>query len=157
VVLFLPHMQRKPAKRDVVASTPYRPPVPAATRTGGRKAAVRMASAGLLVGMTIVAGVAVLTVRDEPPVEVTFTTPAVSAPAVDTQLVIDREARRVTLMRDGDLAWRGRGPIDCVSGRRWTDLGDRAALVARACVRLRDGAVVALAGRVPAGAPVRVR
>jgi hypothetical protein len=36
-------------------------------------------------------------------------------------------------------------------------LRDRAAIVARACVRLRSGAVVALAGRVPEGTTLTLR
>ena len=51
-------MPRTSPERDIVASAPYKPPVSAATRMGGRRAAWRLASAGLLVGMTIVAGVA---------------------------------------------------------------------------------------------------
>ncbi len=149
-------MRKEPAERDVVARTAYRPPVSSPTRAGGRRTALRVASASVLVGMTIVAGVALVAARDDGPVEVTFRTPAAAAPPA-TELVIDREAHSVTLVRDGDRVWRGRGPADCVTGRRLADLGDRAAIVARACVRLRDGALVALAGRVPVGSPVSVR
>jgi hypothetical protein len=120
---------------------------------------MRLASAGVLVGMTIVAGVAALGANDPPGVEVTFRAPQApaAAPASDVQLIVDAAARRVTLLREGTAAWRGRGPIDCITGRRWTDLGDGAGLLAQACVRLRDGAIVGLAGRVPAGTPVAVR
>ena len=61
------------------------------------------------------------------------------------------------LVRHGRVAWRGDGPVDCVSGRPWGAPTDRTALVAQACVRLDDGAIVSLAGRVPAGATVQVR
>ena len=61
------------------------------------------------------------------------------------------------LVRDGEVAWRGTGPVDCVSGRRWASPVDRTQLVAKACVRLSDGAIVSLAGRVPAGAALLVR
>jgi hypothetical protein len=152
-------MQRESSQRDIVASTPYRPPVPEPTRTGGRRVALRVASAGLLVGMTIVAGVALTGASSSDPVEVTFRAPApvARAPAsVQAKLVIDRGSRHVTLLRGDEAAWRARGPIHCVSGRRWKDFGDRVGLVAHAGVRLRDGAVVGLAGRVPEGTALRI-
>jgi hypothetical protein len=156
-------MERKAAQRDIVARA-YRPPVAASTRMGGRRVAMRMASAGLILGITIVAGVALSGAWDTGPVEVRFRPPeaATQAPVVatgapDARLVIDRDARRVTLLRHGAPAWWARGPIHCVSGRRWRSFGDRAAIVARACVRLRTGAVVALSGRVPAGAALKLR
>ena len=152
-------MQRKAAERDIVASAPYRPPVSASTRPGGRRVALRVASAGLLAGMTIVAGVALTGAWSSGPVEVRFRAPEapVVAVASEARLVIDRAARRVTLVRDGSPAWRGRGPVHCVSGRLWRGFDDRAGLVDRACVRLRSGAVVGLAGRVPEGAALKVR
>jgi hypothetical protein len=149
-------MQRKSSDRDVVARVAYRPPAPAAARPGGRRVVMRLASVGVLVGVTIVAGVAVLGASRPAPIEVTYEAPPVPAAAV-SELVIDRDPRRVTLRTGDELAWRGQGPIDCVSGRPWADLRDHAALLARACVRLRDGAVVGLSGRVPPGATVRVR
>jgi hypothetical protein len=149
-------MERRSSDRDVVARVPYRPPAPAAARPGGRRVVMRLASVGVLVGMTIIAGVAVLGASRPAPVEVTFEAPPVPAAAA-SELVINGEAGRVTLRTGDELAWRGRGPIDCVSGRPWTDLRDHAALLDRACVRLRGGAVVGLSGRVPPGATVRIR
>jgi hypothetical protein len=150
-------MPRRPAKRDVVASTP----VTAATRMGGRKVAWRLASAGVLVGMTIVAGVALGGAWSSQPVEVRFRAPerpaAAPAAATDTQLVIELDRHRMKLVRHEQVAWRGDGPLDCVTGRPWRAFGDSAALVAQACVRLADGAIVSLAGRVPAGVVVDVR
>ncbi len=154
-------MQRKPPQREVVASTPYRPPVSAATRMGGRRAAWRLASAGLLVGMTIVAGVALTGAWSSSPVEVGFGAPgrpaAAPAAAGDTQLVLEQDRLRMKLVHGGEVAWRGTGPVDCVTGRRWTSVADHAALLAQACVRLGDGAIVSLAGRVPAGTALLVR
>jgi hypothetical protein len=152
-------MKRESPARDVVASAPrYQPPVSASTRTGGRRVALRLASAGLLVGMTVAAGVALMGAWSDAPVEVGFQPPAASAPtALEPQLVIDRSSHTVTLMRGEDLVWRARGPIDCVSGRRWRSFADRVALVERACVRLRSGAVVALSGRVPEGTATKLR
>ena len=151
-------MPQKAAKRDVVASTPYRPPVPAATRKDGKRLRWHLAGAGALLGMTVAAGIALTSVSDRPQVEVGFSAPApaVQAPA-DVRLVIEREGAHLRLTSDGAVVWRGRGPIDCVSGKRVRRLRDGAGLVARACVRLRDGAVVSLAGRVPDGAAVQVR
>jgi hypothetical protein len=152
-------MERKSPARDVVASTSaYRPPVSASTRTGGRRVALRLASAALLVGMTVAVGVALVSAWSDAPVEVRFKPPAAAAPAaIAQQVVIDRSSHTVTLVRGGDLAWRARGPIDCVSGRRWRSFADRIALVERACVRLSSGAVVALSGRVPEGASLKLR
>jgi hypothetical protein len=159
-------MERKSAERDIVARAPYRPPVAASTRTGGRRTAMRAASAGLILGITIVAGVALSGAWSSGPVEVRFRPPQAPAPpaapvaapaAPGARLVIDRAARRVTLLRHGAPAWRARGPIDCVSGRRWRSFRDRPAIVARACVRLRSGAVVGLAGRVPRRTALHVR
>jgi hypothetical protein len=152
-------MARKHAERDIVASTPYRPPTAGATRSGGRRVVVRVASAGVLVGATILAAVALGGAGSSGPVEVRFQPPQAPAAVAPPQarLVVDRAARRVTLVRDGSAAWRARGPIHCVSGRRWRSVENRAALVSHACVRLRSGAVVALAGRVPAGVAVKVR
>ncbi len=119
----------------------------------------RLASAGLLVGMTIVAGVALTGAWSPRPVEVGFRAPERPAAAVagDAQLVLESDRHRMKLVRDGEVAWRGTGPVDCVSGRRWTSPVDRTQLVATACVRLSDGAIVSLAGRVPAGAALLVR
>jgi hypothetical protein len=151
-------MARKSPARDVVASTPaYRPPVSASTRTGGRRVALRIASAGLLAGMTVAAGVALVGAWSDAPVEVRFKPPAASAPVPpEAQLVIDRSARTVTLLRGDAVAWRARGPIDCVTGHRWRSFADGVELVGRACVRLRSGAVVALSGRVPEGAALKL-
>jgi hypothetical protein len=159
VVFFLRHMERESPARDVVASTPaYRPPVSASTRTGGRRVALRLASAGLLVGMTVAAGVALVSAWGDAPVEVGFKPPAAAAPApVAQQVVIDRSSRSVSLVRGDVVVWRAKGPIDCVSGHRWRSFADRIALVERACVRLGSGAVVALSGRVPEGAALRLR
>jgi len=148
-------------ERDIVASAPYRPPVSGATRMGGRRTVWRLASAGLLVGMTIVAGIALTGAWSPQPVEVGFRAPErpASAPPVgrDAQLVLEQDRYRMKLVRDGEVAWRGTGPVDCVSGRRWSSPVDRTQLVAKACVRLSDGTIVSLAGRVPAGAAVLVR
>ena len=151
-------MQRKPAEREVVASTPYRPPVPVPTRKGGPRLRWHLAGAGALLGLTVAAGIAVTSISTRPQVEVGFSAPepAVQAPA-DLRLVVDRDAARVRLERDGEVVWRARGPIGCITGERLRGLRDGAGLVARACVRLRDGAVVGLAGRVPDGAAVLIR
>jgi hypothetical protein len=154
-------MPRTSPERDIVASAPYKPPVSAATRMGGRRTVWRLASAGLLVGMTIVAGVALTGASGPQPVEVGFRAPqrpAAAAPvAGDAQLVLEQDRHRMKLVRDGEVAWRGTGPVDCVTGRHWTSPVDRSRLLATACVRLSDGAIVSLAGRVPAGAAVAVR
>jgi hypothetical protein len=158
-------MPQKDAERDVVARIPFRPPVAGSTRTDGRRVALRVVSAGVLLGIVIIAGVALGGAGSSQPVEVRFGAPvapvAPAAPAVaaapSSRLVIDRRARRVTLMRAGSAAWHGRGPIHCVSGKRWRSFEDRVAIVARGCVRLRSGAVVALAGRVPSGTALKVR
>ena len=155
-------MPRTSSERDVVASAPYKPPVSAATRMGGRRAVWRLASAGLLVGMTIVAGVTLTGAWSSKPVEVGFRAPErpAAAPPVgddDAQLVLEQDRYRMKLVRDGEVAWRGTGPVDCVSGHRWSSPTDRTQLVAKACIRLSDGAIVSLAGRVPAGAAVLVR
>jgi hypothetical protein len=158
VVLFLAAMQRNAAERDVVASTPYRPPVPAATRKGGSRLRWHLAGAGALLGLTVAAGIALTSVSTRPQVEVGFSAPepAVQAPA-DVRLVVEREGAHVRLETGGAVVWRGRGPVDCVTGERVRRLRDGAGLVARACVRLRDGAIVGLAGRVPDGAELVVR
>jgi hypothetical protein len=158
VVLFQAAVQRKAAERDVVASTPYRPPVPAATRKGGLRLRWHLAGAGALLGLTVAAGIALTSLSARPQVEVGFSAPepAVQAPA-DVRLVLEREGARVRLESGGAVVWRGRGPIDCITGQRVRGLRDGAGLVDRACVRLRDGAVVGLAGRVPPGAEVLVR
>jgi hypothetical protein len=120
----------------------------------------RLASAGALVGMTIVAGIALTGAWSSQPVEVGFRAPerpGEAVVAVDAQLVLERDRFRMKLVRDGEVAWRGTGPVDCVTGRRWPSPVDRTRLVAEACVRLGDGAIVSLAGRVPAGAAVSVR
>jgi hypothetical protein len=154
-------MPRTTPERDIVASAPYRPPVSEATRMGGRRARWRIASAGVLVGMTIVAGVALTGAWSTQPVEVGFRAPerpAAAAPAgEEAQLVLEADRRRMKLVRDGEVAWRGTGPVDCVTGRRWPSPVDRTRLLAEACVKLGDGAIVNLAGRVPAGAAVSVR
>jgi hypothetical protein len=153
-------MPRTAPERDIVASAPYRPPVSEATRMGGRRAVWRIASAGVLVGMTIVAGVALTGAWSTQPVEVGFRAPerpAAAATAGEAQLVLEADRYRMKLVRDGEVAWRGTGPVDCVTGRRWPSPVDRTRLVAEACVRLGDGAIVSLAGRVPAGAAVSVR
>jgi hypothetical protein len=134
--------------------------VSAATRMGGRRGMWRLASAGLLVGMTIVAGVALTGAWSPQRVEVGFRAPerpAAASAAGDAKLVLESGRHRMKLVRDGEVVWRGTGPVDCVSGRRWTSPVDRTQLVATACVRLSDGAIVSLAGRVPAGAAVLVR
>ena len=121
----------------------------------------RIASAGVLVGMTIVAGVALTGAWSTQPVEVGFRAPerpAAAPPAGEgAQLVLEADRYRMKLVRDGEVAWRGTGPVDCVTGRRWPAPVDRTRLVAEACVRLGDGAIVSLAGRVQAGAAVSVR
>jgi hypothetical protein len=153
-------MRQKTPERDVVASTPYQPPVSATTRMGGRRTMWRLASAGVLVGMTIVAGVALAGAWSSAPVEVGFRAPErpAAAPAAGgARLVLERDRLRMKLVSGGEVAWRGTGPVDCVSGRRWGPVSDRAALVAHACVRLDDGAIVSLEGRVPAGAAFIVR
>jgi hypothetical protein len=154
-------MPRTTPERDIVASAPYRPPVSEATRTGGRRAMWRIASAGVLVGMTIVAGVALTGAWSTQPVEVGFRAPERPAAALpageEAQLVLEADRYRMKLVRDGEVAWRGTGPVDCVTGRRWPAPVDRTRLVAEACVRLGDGAIVSLAGRVAAGAAVSVR
>ena len=152
-------MRQKSPQREIVASTPYRPPVSATTRMGGRRTVWRLASAGVLVGMTIVAGVALTGAWSSKPVEVGFRAPErpAAGPAVDAQLVTQRDTGRMKLVRHGRVVWRGDGPVDCVSGRPRKAPADPAALVARACVRLDDGAIVSLAGRVPEGATVLVR
>ena|SRR5215207_2986277 len=153
-------MPRKSPERDIVASAPYRPPVPPTTRTGGRRTVWRLTSAGALVGMAIVAGAALMGAWNSQPVEVGFRAPErpASAPvAEDAQLVVERDRFRMKLVRDGEVAWRGTGPVDCVTGRRWNSLADRTQLVAKACAKLSDGAIVSLAGRVPAGTALVVR
>jgi hypothetical protein len=110
--------------------------------------------------MTIVAGVALTGAWSPQPVEVGFRAPqrpAAAPVAGDAQLVLEQDRHRMKLVRDGEVAWRGTGPVDCVTGRRWASSVDRTRLVATACVRLSDGAIVSLAGRVPAGAAVLVR
>jgi hypothetical protein len=151
-------MQRKAAERDVVASTPYRPPVAATTRKDGLRLRWHLAGAGALLGLTVAAGIALTSLSTRPQVEVGFSAPepAVQAPA-DVRLVIEREGAHVRLESNAEVVWRARGPIDCISGERVRGLRDGAGLVARACVRLRDGAVVGLAGRVPGGALIQVR
>jgi len=151
-------MQRKAAERDVVATTPYRPPVPEATRKGGPRLRWHLAGAGGLLGLTVAAGIALTSMSSRPQVEVGFSTPqpAAQAPA-DVRLLVEREGAHVRLESDGAVVWRGRGPIDCITGERLRRLRDGAGLVARACVRLRDGAVVGLAGRVPDGAVLELR
>ena len=158
MVLFQGPMQRKAAERDVVASTPYRPPVPAATRKGGPKLRWQLAGAGGLLGLTVAAGIALTSVSTRPQVEVGFSAPqpAMQAPA-DVRLVVERENAHVRLESDGRVVWRGHGPIDCITGKRLRRLRDRVGLLARGCVRLRDGAVVGLAGRVPDGAAIDLR
>jgi hypothetical protein len=157
VVLFHTSVPKKSADRDVVASTPYRPPVPPTTRKGGPRLRWHLAGAGALLGLTVAAGIAVTSISTRPQVEVGFSAPepAVQAPAV--RLVMERERAHVRLETDGEVVWRGRGPVDCVTGERVRRLRDGAGLVARACVRLRDGAIVGLAGRVPEGAELVVR
>ena len=126
---------------------------------GGRRTAWRLASAGVLVGMTIVAGVALTGAWSSQPVEVGFRAPERPAapPAGDgARLVLESDRYRMKLVRDGQVAWRGTGPVDCVTGRRWASPVDRTRLLAEACVRLSDGAIVSLAGRVPAGATLLV-
>ena len=154
-------MPRTSPERDIVAAAPYRPPVSAATRTGGRRTVWRLASAGVLVGMTIVAGVALRGAWSSQPVEVGFRAPerpAAAPPAGDgTRLVLESDRNRMKLVREGEVAWRGSGPVDCVTGRRWASPVDRTRLLAEACVKLGDGAIVSLAGRVPAGAALLVR
>lgn len=121
----------------------------------------RLASAGVLVGMTIVAGVALTGAWSTQPVEVGFRAPerpAATRPgAADATLVLESGRHRMKLVRDGEVAWRGTGPVDCVTGRRRAAPVDRTRLLAEACVRLGDGAIVSLAGRVPAGAALIVR
>ena len=127
-------MPRTSPERDIVASAPYRPPVSTATRMGGRRTVWRLASAGLLVGMTIVAGVALTGAWSPQPVEVGFRAPqrpAAAPVAGDAQLVLEQDRHRMKLVRDGEVAWRGTGPVDCVTGRRWTSPVDRTRLLAR--------------------------
>jgi len=110
--------------------------------------------------MAIVAGAALMGAWNSQPVEVGFRAPErpASAPvAEDAQLVVERDRFRMKLVRDGEVAWRGTGPVDCVTGRRWNSLADRTQLVAKACAKLSDGAIVSLAGRVPAGTALVVR
>ena len=149
-------MQRRSPERDVIAATPYRPPTAPATRKGGPRLRGHVAAAGGLVGLSVAAGVALTSMTTAPRVEVGFSAPAAQAPA-DVRLIVDRSARQVRLVRDGAVLWRARCPIDCVTGRRVESVADGAELVARACVRLRDGAVVGLGGRVPDGAEIDVR
>jgi hypothetical protein len=154
-------MPRTSDERDVVARAPYKPPVTAATRMGGRRVVWRLASGSLLVAMAIVGGLALTGAWSPQPVEVGFQAPQRPAAALpvagDVQLVLEADRSRMKLVRHGEVAWRGTGPVDCVSGRRWGSPVDRTRLVATACVRLGDGAIVSLAGRVPAGAAVLVR
>jgi hypothetical protein len=128
---------------------------------GGRRTVWRLASAGVLVGMTIVAGVALTGAWSSQPVEVGFRAPerpAVAPPAGEgARLVLESDRYRMKLVRDGEVAWRGTGPVDCVTGRRWASPVDRTRLLAEACVRLGDGAIVSLGGRVPAGTALLVR
>jgi hypothetical protein len=127
---------------------------------GGRRTVWRLASAGALVGMMIVAGIALTGAWSSQPVEVGFRAPERPGEAVvgvDAQLVLERDRFRMKLVRDGEVAWRGTGPVDCVTGRRWDSLADRTQLVATACVKLSDGAIVSIAGRVPAGTALVVR
>ena len=128
---------------------------------GGRRTAWRLASAGVLVGMTIVAGVALTGAWSSQPVEVGFRAPERPAAAPlagdGARLVLESDRHRMKLVRDGEVAWRGTGPVDCVTGQRWASPVDRTRLLAEACVKLSDGAIVSLAGRVPAGATLLVR
>jgi hypothetical protein len=148
--------------RDVVASTPYHPPRSAPTRSGGRRLAGRVASGCVLLGLTVAAGIALSGAWSSPRIEVGFTAPkpATQAPVVaapHSRLVVERRSAHVRLVRDGQVVWRARGPVGCLTGRPLRRLGAATRLVARACVRLRDGAVVTLAARVPQGTDLEVR
>jgi hypothetical protein len=143
-------MPRIPPPRDIVAATPYRPPAAPATRKGGLRPGRLLVTTGLVAGVAVVVAAAAL---DPGPATVSVRAPApAAAPAPDARLVL--AGGRATLVREGVVAWRGRGPVDCVTGAAWRGAGDAATLVSQACVRLRDGALVALAGRVPDGATV---
>jgi hypothetical protein len=156
-------MQRKSPRRDIVASTPYRPPVSASTRKGGPRTRWYLLSAGALVGLTVAAGLALVGASSPPRVEVGFSaaSPPVEAPAAvvvpQPRLVVERRSLHIRLVRGDDVAWRARGPVGCLSGRRLRRMRDPSRLVARGCVRLRSGAVVTLAARVPAGTRVELR
>ena len=149
-------MQRRYPDRDVVASTPYRPPTAPSTPKGGLRLRWHVAAAGGLVGLTVAAGVALSSMTSAPRVDVRFSAPAPVAQA-PARLVVEPGAGHVLLVRGGAVAWRARGPIDCVTGRHLRRVADGPGVVTRACVRLRDGAVVGLAGRVPDDAAVDVR
>lgn len=160
MVFFPARMQRRSPERDIVARTPYRPPVPPSTRKGRRRLGWRLLWAGLLVGGTVLAVVALIDASAPPRVDVGFSaaSPAVEAPpAPELRLVVERRSLHVRLLRGDDVVWRGRGPLGCLSGRRLRRVGSTARLVARGCVRLRSGAVVTLAARVPAGTRVQLR
>jgi hypothetical protein len=160
-------MQRESPKREIVASTPYRPPAAASTRKGGRRLRWSyVLSAGALVGVTVLAGVAVIDSSSPPRVDVGFSTPsapvrapvtAAEAPPPAARLVVERRGLHLRLVSEGKVVWRGRGPVGCLSGKRLRRLGSASRLVARGCVRLRSGAVVTLAARVPAGTRVQLR
>jgi hypothetical protein len=159
-------MQRRSPERDVVARTPYRPPVSSTTRKGGRRLRRHVLSAGALVGLTVAAGVALIDMSSTPRVDVGFSAPtpavqppvtAAAAPAPELRLVVERRSLHVRLLHDGELVWRGRGPLGCLSGKRLRRLRSPARLVARGCIRLRSGEVVTLAARVPDGARVEIR
>jgi hypothetical protein len=156
-------MQRTSRRRDIVASTPYKPPVPA-TRKGGLRTRWYVLSAGALVGLAVAAGVALIGASSQPPVEVGFSAasppvagPVAPAAAPEPRLVVERRSLHVRLVRGDEVVWRARGPVGCLSGRRLRRMRDASRLVARGCVRLRSGAIVTLAARVPAGTRVELR
>jgi hypothetical protein len=70
---------------------------------------------------------------------------------------VQRRSLHVRLVSEGKVVWRGRGPVGCLSGKRLRRLRSASRLVARGCVRLRSGAVVTLAARVPAGTRLDLR
>jgi hypothetical protein len=156
-------MQRTSRRRDIVASTPFEPPVPA-TRKGGLRTRWYVLSAGALVGLAVAAGVALIGASSPPRVEVGFSgaSPPVESPVApaappEPRLVVERRSLHVRLLRGDEVVWRARGPLGCLSGRRLRRMGDPSRLVARGCVRLRSGAIVTLAARVPAGTRLELR
>ena len=158
-------MQRESPRRDVVARTPYRPPASSTTRKGGHRLGRHLLIGGALLGLTVATGFVVVDRSGSPRVEVGFTTPSpdveppvtAAAAAPEARLVVERSSLHVRLVRDGEVVWRGRGPVGCLNGKRLRRMRSASQLVARACVRLRNGEVVTLAARVPAGAEVELR